>query len=341
MSNLIESFKEELKTNKKKVVLPESEDERVLRAAARIQEEDFAEIILVGDEETILSDAKKYGLDISKVEIINPKKFTKIDEFASELEKLRAKKGMTFEKAKEIMLTEPRYFGAMLVRFGYAVGMVAGSNSPTASVLRAAIQVIGVKPGLKTVSSAFVMLLKDNTYGENGTLIFSDCAVIPTPNAEQVADIAISAVQTAKNIGKIKEPKLALLSYSTKGSAGGEVVEKMQEAKRILEQRNVEFEFDGELQLDAAIVPEVAQLKAKNSKVAGNANVLIFPNLSAGNIGYKLVQRLAKAEALGPFIQGLDKPVHDLSRGCSFEDIVGVVAVTAMEGVKNESISNK
>lgn len=330
--NLIEELKQKVKVDKKTVVLPESEDERVIRAAAKIQEQDFAEVILIGCEDKINEDAKKYGVDISKAKIYNPEKFDKIDEFASELAKLREKKGMTFEQAKDIMLKEPRFFGAMLVRKGYAVGMVAGSNSPTAAVLRAAIQVIGPKKGLKTISSSFVMLLNDNTYGDNGILIFSDCAVIPNPTAEQIADIAESAVEKARIIAKIQEPKVALLTYSTKGSAEGEVVSKMREAKKLLEERKVDFDFDGELQLDAAIVPEVADLKAKDSKVAGKANILIFPDLSAGNIGYKLVQRLAKAEALGPFVQGLDKPVHDLSRGCSVDDIVGVVAVTASEG---------
>lgn len=331
--NLIQEIKQQLlKKEIKTVVLPESEDERVLRAAEKISEEGFAKILLVGEKSTIHSDAKKYGVDISKCEIVTPKEFDKIDEFAQELAKLREKKGLTLEQAKTIMLTEPRFFGAMLVRKGYAVGMVAGSNSPTASVLRAAIQVIGPKKGLKTISSSFIMLLNDNTYGQDGTLIFSDCAVIPNPTSEQIADIAVSAVEKARNIAGIKEPKVALLTYSTKGSADGEVVRKMREARDILEKRNVDFEFDGELQLDAAIVPSVAELKAKGSNVAGKANVLIFPDLSAGNIGYKLVQRLAKAEALGPFIQGLEKPVHDLSRGCSFEDIVSVVAVTAKEG---------
>lgn len=330
--NLIEELKQKVKADKKTVVLPESEDERVIRAAAKIQEQDFAQVILIGCEDKINEDAKKYGVDISKAKIYNPEKFDKIDEFASELAKLREKKGMTFEQAKDIMLKEPRFFGAMLVRKGYAVGMVAGSNSPTAAVLRAAIQVIGPKKGLKTISSSFIMLLNDNTYGDNGVLVFSDCAVIPNPTAEQIADIAESAVEKAKIIAKITEPKVALLTYSTKGSAEGEVVTKMREARKLLEERNVDFDFDGELQLDAAIVPEVASLKAKDSKVAGKANVLIFPDLSAGNIGYKLVQRLAKAEALGPFVQGLDKPVHDLSRGCSVDDIVGVVAVTASEG---------
>lgn len=330
--NLIEELKIRVRENKKNIVLPESEDERVIRAAAKVIEQDFANIILVGDECKINEDAKKYGVDISKATIINPKTFDKSEEFAVQLAELRAKKGMTLEQARATILSEPRFFGAMLVRNGYASGMVAGSNSPTAAVLRAAIQVIGPKPGLKTISSSFVMLLNDNTYGQDGVLIFSDCAVIPNPTAGQVADIAISAVEKARKIAEIKEPKVALLTYSTKGSAEGDVVTKMREAKQLLEEKNVDFDFDGELQLDAAIVPEVAELKAKDSSVAGRANVLIFPNLSAGNIGYKLVQRLGKATALGPFVQGLAKPVHDLSRGCSVDDIVDVVAVTASEG---------
>lgn len=329
--NLIEEIKKEIRTDKKCIVLPESEDERVIRAAGKINEEDFANVILLGDEEVIKNDAKKFGVDISKSSIIDPKKYNKIDEFATEFAKLRAKKGMTFENAREIMLNDVRFFGAMLVRLGYADGMVAGSISPTASVLRAAIQVIGTKAGLKTVSSSFIMVLNTEEYGENGMMLFSDCAVIPEPTAEQIADIAISAVEKARLVAKFKNPKVALLTYSTKGSAEGETVTKMREAKKILEERNVDFEFDGELQLDAAIVPSVANLKAKGSNVAGQANIIIFPNLSAGNIGYKLVQRLGKATALGPFIQGLDKPVHDLSRGCSVEDIVSVVAVAASE----------
>lgn len=329
--NLIEEIKEQVKSDKKNIVLPESEDERVLRAAAKIYEENFASVTLLGSKEQIEKDAKKYNLNLGDTKIIDPKNFENIDDFATEYATLRAKKGMTFEQAREIMLKDPRFFGAMLVRKGYADGMVAGSISPTASVLRAAIQVIGTKKGLKTVSSAFVMLLNNDTYGENGTLIFSDCAVIPEPTAEQIADIAISAVETATTVGRLKDPKVALLTYSTKGSAEGETVTKMRDAKKLLEQRNVSFAFDGELQFDAAVVPSVAELKAKGSNVAGYANIMIFPNLSAGNIGYKLVQRLAGAQALGPFIQGLAKPVHDLSRGCSVEDIVSVVAVAASQ----------
>ncbi|VWL85205.1 phosphate acetyltransferase [Oceanivirga miroungae] len=330
--DLIKEFKQELLKNVKKVVLPETQDERVLRAAAQIQKEKFAKVILVGNVDKITKDANKFGIDISEAEIIDPMTYEKTEEFAQIFAKMREKKGLTYEKALEIMRTDERYFGAMLVKQGIASGMVAGSISPTAWVLRAAIQVIGPKPGLKTVSSSFIMILKNEDLGENGVMVFSDSAVIPDPTPEQLADIAIEAVNKAKTIAKIKEPKVALLSYSTKGSAGGMCVDKITEAKRILDERQVDFLYDGELQLDAAIVPSVAELKAKDSKVAGSANVLIFPNLSAGNIGYKLVQRFAGATALGPFIQGLAKPVHDLSRGCSVEDIVSIVAVTAIEG---------
>lgn len=330
--DLIKEFKEELKQNIKKVVLPETEDERVLRAAAQIQQEKFAKVILVGNKEKIYSDAKNLGIDISQAEIIDPMTYEKTEEFAQKFAKMREKKGLTYENALDLMQKDPRYFGAMLVKENIASGMVAGSISPTAWVLRAAIQVIGPKPGLKTVSSSFIMILKNEDLGEKGVMVFSDSAVIPDPTPEQLADIAMEAVAKARNIAKIQNPKVALLSYSTKGSAGGVCVDKIQATKKILDTRNVDFLYDGELQLDAAIVPSVAELKAKDSKVAGNANVLIFPNLSAGNIGYKLVQRFAGAIALGPFIQGLAKPVHDLSRGCSVEDIVSIVAVTAIEG---------
>lgn len=330
--NLIEELKKEVKGTKKVVVLPESEDERVIVAAGEILQNDYAKLILLGDEKEILEHAKKLNVDLSGAMFILPSKYEKIDEFAQEFAKMREKKGMTLEKAKQIMENDVRYFGAMLVRKGIANGMVAGSISPTADVLRAAIQVVGPKEGLKTVSSSFVMLTQDDTYGDQGVLIFSDSAVIPDPTPEQLADITISAVEKARLVGKIAHPKVALLSYSTKGSAGGPCVDKVAGAKMVLDSRNVDFDYDGELQLDAAIVPEVANLKAKDSSVAGSANVLIFPNLSAGNIGYKLVQRFARAKALGPFLQGLAKPIRDLSRGCSASDIVDVVVVTASEG---------
>ena len=274
MANLTEELKERAKKLGKTIILPETEDERVLRAAEKVLAEGIAKVALVGNEKKIKEDAEKLGVSLEGAIIYDPENCATIDEMAEILRQKREKKGMTFETAKATLLSDPRFFGAMLVYQGRVDGMVAGSNSPTAHVLRSAILTIGPKPGLKTVS---------------------------------------------------------FLSFSTKGSADGESVTKVREAIEILKERNVDFEFDGEFQLDAAIVPEVAKAKAPGSKVAGHANVLIFPDLNSGNIGYKLTQRLAGAKALGPLIQGLASPVHDLSRGCSVEDIVEVVAITAVE----------
>ncbi len=329
---IIEKIKGKAKELGKTIVLPESDDERVLLATEVILKESFAKVVLIGDEEKIKYDSKSVGADIEGAKIIDPKKFEKMDEYVEELVQLRKKKGMTEQLARQILKTEPRYFGSMMVRLGDADGMVAGSASPTADVLRAAIQVIGTKPGLKTVSSCFIMVLdeKAKSYGDDGILIFSDCGVVPHPNAEQMADIATSAAHSARQIGL--DPRVALLSFSTMGSAKHECVDKVQEAAKILKNRSVDFKFDGELQADAALVPGVAEKKAPGSEVAGKANVLVFPNLSAGNIGYKLVQRLGNAEAYGPILQGLSKPVNDLSRGCSVEDVVNVTAITAVLG---------
>lgn len=329
--DLIAQIKEKEKNFKKTIVLPEAEDERVLRAAQQITKEGFANIILVGEEFPIREHAEKIGVSLEGIKIINPLSYEKTPEFIRQFIHLRAKKGMTEENARNIILGDVRYFGAMLVRNCIADGMVAGSNSPTANVLRAAIQVIGPAKGLKTISSSFIMLTEKENLGENGILIFADCAVLPNPTAPQIADIAQSSVEKSRLITNFVDPKVALLSYSTKGSAEGDQVTKMREAYKILEERGVDFKFDGELQLDAAIVQSVADQKAKGSNVAGSANILIFPDLCSGNIGYKLVQRFSGAKALGPFLQGLARPVHDLSRGCSVEDIVDVVAVTCAE----------
>ncbi len=334
MADLMETLIEKAKTLGKTIVLPESEDTRVLQAAEIVKKEGIATIILVGNPEKIKADAAGCSANIEGIEIIEPITYERLDEFVAELQKLREKKGMTLEEAREILLTEPRFFGAMLVRKGVADGMVAGSNSPTAKVLKAAIQVIGPKPGLKTVSSSFIMITKTPNYGDNGIFVFSDSGAIPSPTVEQLGDIAISAAEKARFTVGMKEPKVAFLSFSTMGSAEHEDVTKMQEAVRLLRERNVDFDFDGELQLDAAIVPEIAAKKAPNSKVAGQANVLIFPDLNSGNIAYKIVERLAGAKALGPLIQGLAKPTHDLSRGCSVQDIVEVVAITSVESLQ-------
>ena len=331
MADLVASLKEKAKKLGKTVILPETEDERVLRAAEKIIAEGIAKVALVGNEQKLKEEAAKLGVSIEGAIIYDPQNCATIDDMAELLRKRREKKGMTFETAKATLLSDPRFFGAMLVSQGRVDGMVAGSNSPTAHVLRAAILVIGPKAGLKTVSSTLVMIRKTPEYGDNGVFIYADGGVIPNPTALQLADIAVSSAEKARFTAGIKEPKVAFLSFSTKGSADGESVTKVREAIEILKERNVDFEFDGELQLDAAIVPEVAKSKAPGSKVAVHANVLIFPDLNSGNIGYKLTQRLAGAKALGPLIQGLASPVHDLSRGCSVDDIVEVVAITAVE----------
>ena len=331
MADLVASLKEKAKKLGKTIILPETEDERVLSAAEKIMAEGIAKVALVGNEQKLKEEAAKLGFSLEGAIIYDPQNCATIDDMAELLRKRREKKGMTFETAKATLLSDSRFFGAMLVSQGRVDGMVAGSNSPTAHVLRAAILVIGPKAGLKTVSSSFVMITKTPEYGDDGVFIYADGGVIPNPTALQLADIAVSSAEKARFTAGIKEPKVAFLSFSTKGSADGESVTKVREAIEILKQRNVDFEFDGELQLDAAIVPEVAKSKAPGSKVAGYANVLIFPDLNSGNIGYKLTQRLAGAKALGPLIQGLASPVHDLSRGCSVDDIVEVVAITAVE----------
>lgn len=330
-NNLVQQLREKAKTLGKTIILPETEDERVLKAAHIILEEGISKIALVGNEMELKSRAAELGLNLDKAIFYDPENCKTIDQMAELLRKRREKKGMTFETAKATLLSDPRFFGAMLVQDGRADGMVAGSNSPTAHVLRAAILVIGPKEGLKTVSSSFIMVTNTPEFGHNGVFVYSDCGVIPNPTAMQLADIAISSAEKARLTAGIEKPRVAFLSYSTMGSADGESVTKMREAMEILKERNVDFEFDGEMQLDAAIIPEVGEMKAPNSKVAGKANVLIFPDLNAGNIAYKITQRLAGAKALGPLIQGLAKPVHDLSRGCSVEDIVEVVALTAVE----------
>ncbi len=331
MSDLVKSLKEKARSLGKTIILPETEDERVIRAAEKIIAEGIAKVALVGNEEKLKKKAEELGVSIEGAIIYDPEHCATIDDMAEILRKKREKKGMTFETAKATLMSDSRFFAAMLVHQGRVDGMVAGSNSPTAHVLRAAILVIGPKEGLKTVSSSFVMITKTPEFGDNGVFIYADGGVIPNPTAMQLADIAVSSAEKARFTAGIKEPKVAFLSFSTKGSADGESVTKVREAMEILRERNVDFEFDGELQLDAAIVPEVAASKAPGSKVAGYANILIFPDLNSGNIGYKLTQRLAGAKALGPLIQGLASPVHDLSRGCSVEDIVEVVAITAVE----------
>lgn len=327
---LIENIKEKAKLKLRTIVLPEAEDERVLKAAEQVLNQKTANIILIGNAETIKADAIRCGADIEGATIVDPKKFENINTYIDELVELRKTKNLSKEDATELMLNEPRFFGCMMVRLGDADGLVAGSNSPTADVLKAAIQVIKTAPGINTVSSAFIMETADGQFGDNGLILFADCAVIPEPNAAQLADIACATAATAASVVGLV-PKVAMLSFSTKGSAAHPLVDKVTFACEILTDRNVDFAFDGELQADAAIVEAIGAKKAPGSKVAGRANILVFPDLQSGNIGYKLVQRFANAQAHGPIVQGLNKPVNDLSRGCSVEDISNLVAITATQ----------
>ena len=329
MSFLGQVRKKALQANRR-IVLPESSDERVIRAASQILKENLAQVILVGNQEAIMHSAKAYEVSLSGVKIVDPYNFERLNDYVNKLVELRSKKGMTPEEAKKLLQTDPNFFGAMLVKMGDADGMVSGSASPTANVLRAAIQVIGTQPGVKTVSSVFIMELSQFKDLFGSILVFGDCSVIPVPTSEQLADIATSAAETAVRIAGIN-PRVALLTFSTKGSAKHECVDRIIEAGRILRERKVQFRFDDELQADAALVKSVGEIKAPLSDVSGNANVLIFPTLSAGNIGYKLVQRLAGANDYGPIIQGLNSPVNDLSRGCSVEDIVVLTAITSAQ----------
>jgi phosphate acetyltransferase len=333
-------FTEDLKSRvskaQKKIVLPETNSRRVLKAAERVLAEGFAKIILVGKLDKIKADAAKFQIDLTGVEVIDPATYPKLDEFAAYLAERRKKKGMTIEQAREIMTTNYSFFGAALVAFNVADGMVSGAATTSAEVIRAGLQVLGPRPGNKTVSSAFIMITNTPQYGDNGILVLGDCGVIPDPTAEQLADIACICVERARTTVQILDPKVAFLSYSTMGSGNGDSVDRVRQAVQILKDRNVDFAFDGEMQADAALVPEVGEHKAPGSKVAGHANVLIFPSLDAANIGYKMVQRFANATALGPLVQGLAKPILDLSRGCSTEDVVDVVAVCCSDAISSE-----
>lgn len=320
------------KKDRKKIVLPEGNEERNLLASEKIIKNSLADLVLVGNEEEIRVKAKELNVNLEGVEIVEPNKSPKLKDYVQSFYELRKNKGMTIEKA-EIIVRDPLYFGTMMVKHGDVDGMVSGAVHTTGDLLRPGLQIIKTAPGVSIVSGFFVMTIPNCKYGENGTLIFADCAVNPNPNAEQLASIAITTADTAKKLLGL-EPKVAMLSFSTMGSASGELVEKVQKATAIAKSLRPDLCIDGEMQLDAAIDERVASLKAPNSEVAGNANVLIFPDLQTGNIGYKLVQRFANAEAIGPICQGFAKPVNDLSRGCSADDIVNVVAVTAVEAQK-------
>jgi len=328
----IDVIKAKAKADKKTIVLPESMDRRTFEAAERILKEDIANLVIIGTPEQVAANSE--GLDISKATVINPYTYEKTEEYANLFVELRKSKGMTYEQAKETMLNDYAYYGCLMIKSGDADGMVSGACHSTANTLRPCLQIIKTKPGTKLVSAFFLMEVPDCEYGENGTFVFGDCGLNQNPNPEELAAIAISSAESFRMLVG-KEPKVAMLSHSSKGSAKHDDVDKVVEATRIAREQAPELNLDGELQLDAAIVPSVGSSKAPDSKVAGQANVLIFPDLDAGNIGYKLVQRLAKAEAYGPMTQGIAKPANDLSRGCSSDDIVGVVAITAVQCQNN------
>ena len=320
MSDFLQRMKDAAKSDVKTIVLPEGEDPRTIEAAKKIVEEGLAKLIILGNPDEI---------QIDGVTVIDPKTSDKHEAYAEKFAELRAKKGVTIEQAREQMY-DKTYFGTMMVKMGDADGLVSGACHSTANTLRPALQILKTAPGTKLVSAFFVMCTKTPQFGENGTLIFADSGLNINPTADEMSEIAISSATSFKNLVG-GEPKIAMLSYSTKGSAGGDSAAKSKEAAELTKQKAPELAVDGELQLDAAIVDSVAKSKAPGSEVAGHANVLMFPDLAAGNIGYKLVQRFAGADAYGPLLQGIAKPVNDLSRGCSADDIVGVVAITAAQ----------
>lgn len=331
---LMKQICEAAKTNRKRIVLPEGDEDRTLVAAQRITEEKLANVILVGDIDSIQSKAKDLKVNLEGVEIVDPNKSEKLEAYVTAFYELRKNKGMTMEKSNMIV-RDPLYYATMMVKLDDADGMVSGAIHTTGDLLRPGLQIIKTAPGVSVVSSFFIMMVPNSVYGESGMLLFADCAVNPNPSAEDLAAIAIATADTAKNLCKV-EPKVAMLSFSTMGSADHALVSKVREATEIAKGLRPDLDIDGELQLDAAIVPSVASQKAPNSNVAGKANVLVFPDLQAGNIGYKLVQRFANADAIGPVCQGFAKPINDLSRGCSSEDIVNVVALTAVQAQAND-----
>ena len=328
-TEIIKRLKERAKKDIKTIVLPEATDIRTLEATEKICKEGFAKIILIGDENKIINLARENNLELSDAKIVNPNKSEKYNEYVNAFYELRKEKGMTLEKAKEVLKDEI-YFGVMMVKLGEADGLVSGAAHSTADTLRPALQILKTAPGTKLVSSFSLMVVPNCEYGENGIFVFSDAGLNQNPTAEEISEIAISAADSFELLIE-KEAKVAMLSFSTYGSAKSESVEKMQIATKLVKEKAPNLKIDGEMQFDAAVVPSIAKSKAPGSEVAGKANTMIFPNLDAGNIGYKLTERLAKAEVYGPICQGMAKPVNDLSRGCKSDDIVGVVAITAIQ----------
>ncbi len=331
--DLLNQIKENAKKHNKRIVLPESWEERTLRAADEVLAEGIAQIILIGEPSDILSKAEGFGLkNIGKAEIVNPKTDSRIDSYADLMVEIRKSKGLTKAEALKL-LEDPLYLATLMIKAGDADGEVAGANNATGDVLRPAFQYVKTAPGISVVSGAFLMFLKDNQFGENGLMVFADCAVHPNPTAKELAEIAVATGRTTRAIAQI-EPRIAMLSFSTKGSAKHEMVDKVVEATRLAKEMAPDLKIDGELQADAAIIPSIGKSKAPNSEIAGVANVLVFPTLESGNIAYKLVQRMAGAEAVGPVLQGMAAPINALSRGCSVSDIVNLVAITANQAAK-------
>jgi len=331
--NLIEQIKTSAKLANKTIVLPEGEEERTLKAADIVMKEGFAKIVLLGNKEKIETQAKEWGLSyIKDAQIIDPKTNPKKEFYAEMLCEIRKSKGMLREEAMRLV-EDPLYLATLLIKNKEVDGEVAGAQNATGDVLRPAFQVVKTLPGVSVVSGAFIMVMKDPQWGDNGVMVWADCAAHPNPNERELAEIAVVTAQTAKSIAQL-EPRVALLSFSTKGSAKHEMVDKVVNATKIAQEMAPHFKIDGELQADAAIVPSVGKSKAPNSEIAGKANVLVFPTLEVGNIAYKLVQRIAGAEAIGPIMQGMAAPINDLSRGCSVDDIVSLVAITACQACK-------
>ena len=330
---LIEKIIARAKANRQRIVLPESLEERTLTAADRAVADQLADIILIGNREEILAKAKELGLShVEGATIIDPATSPKTQDYAALLYELRKKKGMTEQEAwKKVM--DPLYFGCLIIKSGDADGQISGALSTTGDTLRPALQIIKCAPGITCVSGAMLLITQTPQYGEDGVLVVGDVAVTPMPDAQQLAQIAVCTAQTAKSVAGFQEPRVAMLSFSTKGSAKHEVVDKVVEATRMARELDPELKIDGELQADAALVPSVGQKKAPGSDIAGKANVLVYPCLEVGNISYKLVQRLGNADAIGPILQGIARPVNDLSRGCSVDDIYKMVAITACQAM--------
>ena len=330
---LIDNIIARAKSNKQRIVLPESFEERTITAADKAIADDIAEIILIGNREKVLAYAAGLGLkNIEKATIIDPETSEKTEEYAQLLFQLRQKKGMTEEQAHKLV-KDPLYFGCLIIKSGDADGQISGALSTTGETLRPALQIIKCAPGISCVSGAMLMVTQTPQYGEDGVLVVGDVAVTPAPDAGQLAQIAVCTAQTAKSVAGFADPRVAMLSFSTKGSAKHEVVDKVVEATKLAKELDPELKIDGELQADAALVPSVGKKKAPGSEIAGNANVLVFPNLEVGNIAYKLMQRIGNADAIGPILQGIARPVNDLSRGCSVDDVYKMVAITACQAM--------